>query len=46
LFAWEEVENGAWQDARFIRDFEDLGRQVVVTEGGIEDVSLAVIPPK
>ena len=46
LFAWDDVDNGAWQDAQFIRAYEDLGKPVVVTEGSKEDMTLSVIPPK
>lgn len=46
LFAWDDVDNGAWQDAQFIRAFEDLGKPVMVTEGSKDDITLTVIPPK
>ena len=35
VFAWEDVENGAWQDPDFIRPFEDRGRPVRITEAGV-----------
>jgi hypothetical protein len=30
LFAWEDVEPGAWRDPDFLRPFESLGRLVRV----------------
>lgn len=33
LFAWEDVEPGAWMNADFLRLFEDRGRLVRVAEG-------------
>jgi hypothetical protein len=44
LFAWEQVETGAWQDPEFIGPFEGRGKLVQVIEGGSESVELAVIP--
>lgn len=33
LFAWDDVDNGAWQDAEFLAPFEERGTKVAVTEG-------------
>jgi hypothetical protein len=33
LFAFERVEEGAWQDPEFIKLFEDLGTSLRVDEG-------------
>jgi len=44
LFAWEQVEGGAWQDPEFIRNFEDRGKTISVREGNNENVQLTVIP--
>jgi hypothetical protein len=43
LFAWEDVETGAWQNAEFIRQFETRGRAVRISEKSKEDVQLDVI---
>jgi hypothetical protein len=44
VFAWEDIETGAWQDPDFIRAFEDRGRPVRITEGGTSNLELRVIP--
>jgi Carboxypeptidase regulatory-like domain len=44
MFAWEDVETGAWQDADFIRGYENRGTRVQVKEGVDENIQLTVIP--
>jgi hypothetical protein len=44
LFAWENVETGAWQDPEFLRNFESRGRPIHVTEETDDNVQLTVIP--
>jgi protocatechuate 3,4-dioxygenase beta subunit len=44
LFAWENVEPGAWQDSDFIRTQEARGTPIQVVEGGNENIQLNVIP--
>jgi hypothetical protein len=44
VFAWEEVENGAWQDPDFIRIHETRGKALTLREGSTEQVQLALIP--
>jgi hypothetical protein len=44
VFAWEDVETGAWLDPDFIRQFEDRGRPVRITEAGTANVEVRVIP--
>jgi len=44
LFAWEDIETGAWLDPAFIRDYEDRGTTVSVRPAGSENVQLTVIP--
>ncbi len=44
LFAWEAVENGVWQDPEFIRNFEDRGKPVHISEGARELADVRVIP--
>jgi hypothetical protein len=46
VFAWEEVEMGAWQDPDFLRTFEDRGKAVHIGEGGTANIELRVIPPQ
>jgi len=45
LFAWEDVETGAWQDPDFIRNHESKGTPVRISEKSKEDVQLNVIYP-
>jgi hypothetical protein len=43
LFAWEDVEDGAWIDPEFLKPFEGKGKRVTVREGGSETVELKLI---
>jgi carboxypeptidase family protein len=44
LFAWENVESGAWQDPNFIRPYEGRGKKVLINENADENLELTVIP--
>ena len=44
LFAFERVEEGAWQDAEFIKLFEDRGTAVRVQEGRRSTADIRIIP--
>jgi hypothetical protein len=44
LFAWEDVEYGAYMDPDFLRPWEDRGQSISVQEGSHESVQLNVIP--
>jgi protocatechuate 3,4-dioxygenase beta subunit len=44
LFAWESVEQGAWQDPAFIGTYENAGRPTHIYEGTSENLQLPVIP--
>lgn len=44
LFAWEDVENGAYQDPEFLQPFENRGESVTIREGSHEDRQLKLIP--
>ena len=44
LFAWEEVETGAYQDPDFLRPYEDRGELLSVQEGGRYGAKLQLIP--
>jgi hypothetical protein len=46
IFAWEDVESGAWQDPDFMRQNEERGRPVRVTENSQTDIELRVIAPQ
>jgi hypothetical protein len=44
LFAWEDIQPGAWQDPDFMRNFGGRGTPVHVNEGTNNAVQLTVIP--
>ena len=44
LFAWEQIEGGAYFDSEFLGQYEDRGKAVHVEEGGHLSVQLDVIP--
>jgi hypothetical protein len=44
LFAWEDVESGAYEDPDFLKAFETLGASLVILEGGHESKQLKLIP--
>jgi hypothetical protein len=44
VFAWEDVEAGAWQDPHFLLRYEEIGRTVRILENGQATVELRVIP--
>jgi hypothetical protein len=44
LFAWEQIERGAYMDPDFLGQYEDRGKAVHVEEGGHSSVQLDVIP--
>jgi hypothetical protein len=44
LYAWEDVEPGAWMDPDFMKPLESLGAAVSLYEGGRENVELRPIP--
>jgi len=46
VFAWEDVETGAWTDPDFIRRFEDRGKPVRINEGSSSNIELRLIPPQ
>jgi hypothetical protein len=43
LFAWDDIENGAWENAEFVRPYESRGRAVRISENSKDDVQLNVI---
>ena len=44
VFAWEDVESGAWVDPDFIKPVEDKGASVTLSESGQETVQVKLIP--
>lgn len=46
LFAWEDVETGAYKDPEFLRAFEALGERTTIQESSHESVELKLIPAK
>jgi hypothetical protein len=46
VFAWEDIENGAWQDPDFLRQFEDRSKSARINESGTSNIELRVIPPQ
>jgi protocatechuate 3,4-dioxygenase beta subunit len=43
LFAWQDVENGAWQNAEFLSMYEERGTPLEIAEGETKTVSLQSI---
>ncbi len=43
LFAWDDVENGAWFDAELMQTMEGRGTRVSIREGGTENTQLTII---
>jgi hypothetical protein len=46
LFSWVEVEQGAWQDPEFLRQFEDQGQRITLQDGDHTTVKVTVIQTK
>jgi protocatechuate 3,4-dioxygenase beta subunit len=46
LYAWEDVENGAWLDPDFMRNYESRGTSVRVADGARAAAEVRVIPYK
>jgi Carboxypeptidase regulatory-like domain len=44
VFAWEEVENGAYQDPDFLKPLESKGEALSIKENAHESVQVKVIP--
>jgi hypothetical protein len=43
LFAWDDIETGAWENAEFMQSYESRGRSVRVAESAREEAELSVI---
>jgi hypothetical protein len=46
LYAWEDVDPGAWMDPDFLKPVEDKGESVALREGERKTVPLKAIPPR
>ena len=46
LFAWEGIENDAWEDEDFLKGFEDKGTKIEVRNEDAVTTNLTVIAPK
>jgi hypothetical protein len=46
VFAWEDIENGAWADPEFMRNYEGRGTSVHIDERGRATVIVKTIPYK
>jgi len=46
IFAWEDIENGAWADPEFMRNFDGRGTSVHIDDRGRATASVKVIPYK
>jgi len=44
VFAWEDVEPGAWFDADYMQNHEGRGLPVTIADGNTETVEIIVIP--
>jgi hypothetical protein len=44
VFAWENVTDLAWRDPAFMREYEERGRAVRITEGARQTVELTSNP--
>jgi hypothetical protein len=44
LFAWEDVDDGAYQDPEFLKAFEALGEPIAIRERSRESAQLKLIP--
>jgi hypothetical protein len=44
LYAWEEIEPGAYQSTEFVKQFEKYAVQVSVEKSGVDDVRVSLIP--
>ena len=44
LFAWEDIEDGLWRDAEFLRRHAGSGKSLHIVEGGRGTVEVVVVP--
>jgi hypothetical protein len=46
LFSWEQVESQAWEDAEFLKQFEEKGEKISLQEGDQKTLNLTAIRTK
>jgi hypothetical protein len=46
IYAWEDIENGAWADPEFMRNYDGRGTAVHIDDRGRATVNVKVIPYK
>jgi hypothetical protein len=46
VFAWEEIDFGAFTNSEFLQPYENVGKSVHITEGSRNSVQLHLIPAK
>jgi len=46
IYAWEQIEDGAWEDPDFMKAYEARGKKISVKEGTHETVDLKLIAPE
>ena len=44
LFSWQGIEQSAWQDADFLKPYEDKGQDLEVKDGDKKSADLHLIP--
>jgi hypothetical protein len=44
VFAWEDIEDGIWQDPSFMSRYEKRGVRIHVGEGARESVTISALP--
>jgi 5-hydroxyisourate hydrolase-like protein (transthyretin family) len=44
VYAWEDVESGAWMDPEFMKPLEDKGEAIKLEESGQANVQATIIP--
>jgi hypothetical protein len=44
VLAWEDIDNGAWESAEFLKDFESRAVRVSVTADSASNANVRVIP--
>jgi hypothetical protein len=44
IYAWEDIEDGAYQDPDFVKPHESAGESLSIKEGAHETVQLKLIP--
>jgi len=44
VFAWEDIENGAWENEEYLKDFENRAMHITVLPGTSSSISVRLIP--